>query len=65
MGVNVSLIAAQRSPMNTWRIAFSSATRADRDHAISMLQDWQIGAANCAIDRLSVSTERRSKWGTL
>jgi hypothetical protein len=63
MGVIVSVIPAQRLQMNTWRIACSSATSADRDHAISMLQDWQMGAANRAIDRLSISMERRFPLG--
>jgi hypothetical protein len=41
--------------MNTCRIAFSSATRDDLDQAISTLQEAQIGAATCSIDRLSIS----------
>jgi len=44
--------------MNTWWIAFSAASRADLDQAISTLQEAQIGAANCSIDRLSIFIRR-------
>jgi hypothetical protein len=40
---------------HTCRIAFSAATRADFDQAISISQGRQIGAASCSIDRLSLS----------
>jgi hypothetical protein len=54
-GVLVSPIASQRGQTNTCRIAFSAATRDDLDQAISMVQELQIGAATCSIDRLSIS----------
>jgi hypothetical protein len=52
IGVLVSTTPPQRGQMNTCTIACSSATRADLDQAISTLQESQIGAASCSIDRL-------------
>jgi hypothetical protein len=62
IGLLVSVIPAQRGQANTCRIACSEATRADRDHTISMLQDWQIGADSFAIERLSISMAPVPDW---
>jgi hypothetical protein len=51
IGVLVSSISLQRGQMNTCRIAFSAATRADLDQAISTLQESQIGRVDSKMFR--------------
>jgi hypothetical protein len=54
--VFVSAILAHLRHVNTCRIVFPSAMRADRDQAIWTLQTSQIGVASPSIERLSNST---------